>query len=525
MSPKILGIAAQLELYSITTLYFSRESTRASIHRQPSATFKVATRVDNDRYEPSATDGGIDHRVDPIASQTVVNISYISIFLGAVLAVILAIFYLRVANEEASQTPYFRESVEIIGISCFLELCSEPFFAIVQQFMLYKTRATVETIASVAKSVVVCGTCIWASSIGWDAGVLPFALAYLLYSCVLFSGYVFIMARHSSEGRFSFFLKPITPGNETRYLANRFSKHLISFGASVYFQSIVKHLLTQGDSMILATVSSLEDQGIYNLVSNYAGLFARVVFQPVEESNRNVFARLLNYNGTPNFGSRGVETAKAHLVDILQAYGVLSVLTFSLGPALVPTILHVLIGSQWKSSKVDNLLSAYCYYLPFLAFNGITEAFVSSAASALEVRRQAVWMAAFSAFFTLVSFLQLREWGAYGLVWANILNMALRIVWSYFFIKMYLRQHENDLTISEIALNSHTYGICALTIGIMQVMHKAPGEELYDLAKRLFFSAACAILILYSEKELLLQYYSKIYQILRKPLNMGQVHR
>jgi oligosaccharide translocation protein RFT1 len=212
MSPRIFGIAAQLELYSITTLYFSRESTRASIHRQPSATFKVATRVDNDRYEPSATDGGIDHRVDPIASQTVVNISYISIFLGAVLAVILAIFYLRVANEEASQTPYFRESVEIIGISCFLELCSEPFFAIVQQFMLYKTRATVETIASVAKSVVVCGTYIWASSIGWDAGVLPFALAYLLYSCVLFSGYVFIMARHSSEGRFSFFLKPITPG-------------------------------------------------------------------------------------------------------------------------------------------------------------------------------------------------------------------------------------------------------------------------------------------------------------------------
>lgn len=256
----------------------------------------------------------------------------------------------------------------------------------------------------------------------------------------------------------------------------------------------MKHLLTQGDSIILATVASLEDQGIYNLVSNYAGLLARVIFQPVEESNRNVFARLLNYNGTPNF-PRGVETAKAHLVDILQAYGVFSVLIFSLGPALVPTILHILVGSRWKSSKVDDLFSAYCYYLPFLAFNGITEAFVSSAASALEVRRQAVWMVVFSALFALASFLQPGEWGAYGLVWANILNMAVRIAWSYWFIKMYLRRHKNDLTIFEIALNSRTYGVCALTIGIMHVIHKAPGEELYDLAKRLFSGAACAILV------------------------------
>ena len=214
MSPRIFGIAAQLELYSITTLYFSRESIRASVHRQPSATntFKVESRVDenpdNVHSERSTTDGGID----PIAAQTVVNISYISIFLGAVLAIILATFYLHVANDEVSQTPYFRKSVEIIGLSCFLELCSEPFFAIVQQLMLYKTRAIVETIASVIKSLTVCGTYVWASSIGWDAGVLPFALAYLLYSCALFLGYVFIMTRHSSQGHFSFYLTPIAPG-------------------------------------------------------------------------------------------------------------------------------------------------------------------------------------------------------------------------------------------------------------------------------------------------------------------------
>src|SRR5258708_162598 len=35
LSPTILGIATQLELFSITTLYFSRESIRIAVQRQP----------------------------------------------------------------------------------------------------------------------------------------------------------------------------------------------------------------------------------------------------------------------------------------------------------------------------------------------------------------------------------------------------------------------------------------------------------------------------------------------------------
>jgi oligosaccharide translocation protein RFT1 len=269
------------------------------------------------------------------------------------------------------------------------------------------------------------------------------------------------------------------------------------FGTSVFFQSIAKHLLTQGDSMILVAMSTLEDQGIYSLVSNYGGLIARVLFQPIEETSRNLFARLTNRQGAVDERSNCVNAAKAHLVDILQMYGILSALTFSLAPTLVPPALHILIGSRWSSSKVDGLLTVYCYYVPFLAFNGITEAFVASVADSSEMRKQTAWMGAFSVCFAAVSylFLQLGEFGAYGLVWANIINMVIRTTWSYQFIRSYLHRHGNFLTLSEISLKAQTYTACGLVLSIMSAARKPAPGELQDTVKAFGLGAVCALLM------------------------------
>lgn len=57
-------------------------------------------------------------------------------------------------------------------------------------------------------------------------------------------------------------------------------------------QSSIKYVLTQGDSLLIATLASLQDQGAYALSSNYGGLIARMLFQPIEEASRNLFAKL-----------------------------------------------------------------------------------------------------------------------------------------------------------------------------------------------------------------------------------------
>src|SRR5947207_201320 len=171
-----------------------------------------------------------------------------------------------------------------------------------------------------------------------------------------------------------------------------FSRPLLVLGASLFAQSAVKHVLTQGDSLLIATFSTLEDQGIYALASNYGSLIARMLFQPIEESTRNNLGKLLATNtaGTPDPGS--VTEAKLYLRNILRVYAILSILVCSVGPTTVPLLLRFLIGSRWSSPEVLNLLSIYCYYIPFLAFNGITEAFVSSVANNSELRQQSAWM-------------------------------------------------------------------------------------------------------------------------------------
>ncbi|KAJ3836790.1 hypothetical protein EV361DRAFT_1010556 [Lentinula raphanica] len=53
-------------------------------------------------------------------------------------------------------------------------------------------------------------------------------------------------------------------------------------------QSLVKHLLTEGNKLILSWFSPLQDQGGYALAVNYD-----IVFQPIKETIRSYFSGTL----------------------------------------------------------------------------------------------------------------------------------------------------------------------------------------------------------------------------------------
>jgi len=270
-------------------------------------------------------------------------------------------------------------------------------------------------------------------------------------------------------------------------------------------QLIVKHLLTQGDSMILVAFSSLEDQGIYSLVSNYGGLLARIIFQPLEESSRNLFARLVNSNGNGDKQGQAIGTAKAHLAEILRLYGIMSTLAFAIGPTVVPEILDTILGSRWMTPKVKSLFGIYCFYIPFLAFNGITEAFVASTANSAEMRMQAAWMAVFSTCYATMCFvfLHIGGLGAYGLVLANVVNMFVRTLWSYAFIKRFLRRQGSDLQLTEVIPRLQTLGFFVIAVSIMSATKPSTGDWA-EKVKTLGAAAACSLLILYAERDYLL---------------------
>jgi oligosaccharide translocation protein RFT1 len=271
----------------------------------------------------------------------------------------------------------------------------------------------------------------------------------------------------------------------------------VSLSASVFFQSVVKHLLSQADSMILASMASLEAQGIYSLASNYGGLVARILFQPIEESSRNMFSLLLSPSEANMRDTHTIGAAKSHLIDILRGYGILSAIILPVGPVLAPRAVHILGGRRWASPEVDGLLALYCYYIPFLAFNGITEAFVSSAASPADLRRHAGWMGAFSACFAVAAyvFLKIGGLGARGLVCASIVTMAFRLLWSCRFIKAYFRRFENDLALSDATLRLATVAVGMVSASIMPAGQERLGSDVKSVLTVLGFGAVYTLLV------------------------------
>lgn len=157
LSPELLGVSVQLELYCISVLYFSRESLRVALQR----------------------------RADGV--QVVVNLAYLALVIGIPLSYLLAELYLRT---EVPKVPYLLQALRIYGVASLVELLSEPAFVAAQQKMLYKVRAFSEAAATILKTFVMVGTVFWANKTGRDLGVLPFAAGQLAYATALLLVYV-----------------------------------------------------------------------------------------------------------------------------------------------------------------------------------------------------------------------------------------------------------------------------------------------------------------------------------------------
>jgi oligosaccharide translocation protein RFT1 len=235
-------------------------------------------------------------------------------------------------------------------------------------------------------------------------------------------------------------------------------------------QSMFKLLLTQGDALVMSFLSSLADQGAFALASNYGGLLARLVFQPVEESSRNLFGRLLAPSATSEASAEkapskselitkrtsrsSTEPSKTannrlalnHLSSALHIYLLLSRPLVALVPPLLPTLLPFALSSQWRTPGTVTLLQSYCYYIPLLAVNGILDAFVTSVATPSQLRTQSLWMLGFTALYGCSAVILVKSWGlgSVGLVGANVVNTVARIEWGLWFVRKWVERRKTE---------------------------------------------------------------------------------
>lgn len=230
-----------------------------------------------------------------------------------------------------------------------------------------------------------------------------------------------------------------------KFWLSLFSQPLLNLSLSLTVQSSIKYVLTQGDSLLIASLASLQDQGAYALSSNYGGLIARMLFQPIEEASRNLFAKLCAPTSAAEktkegqASGNGIAQANTTLTLILKFYSLISLVAFAAGPTAAPVLLSLVAGSRWSDTGAGEVLGCYCYYIPLLALNGVSEAFVAAVADNTQLYTQSIWMGGFFAAFAGSAYLFLRvlEMGAKGLVWANCVNMGCRILFNLSFVKSF----------------------------------------------------------------------------------------
>lgn len=459
MTASLLGVSTQLEVYYLSVLFFARESLRVAIQRQGPLSSGSSSPPGKDT-KPKQGNDKQDARAQE--TQAVVNLGYVAIILGLAVAALLGWMYLgSIPAATLLTTPYLVPSVYIYALASVLELLSEPAFVVMQVRLQFGARASAEGVATFGKCAVTLAAAVWASRSGVELGVLPFALGQVAYGSGLLVTYTWYgtgLAR--SEG---FSLLPRQLGKGKEYILSYFYQPTLNLASSMMVQSFVKHILTQGDTFLVSALSTPTAQGVYALANNYGGLAARLVFQPVEESSRNYYSRLLSSDGEPapsaekqtsekddaassQNGPRpstaALTQASENLTTLLRFYTFASVPLLALGPTAAPLVLSLIAGPRWTASGAGEALAAYVYYIPLLAFNGLAEGFVASVATEAQVHLQSAWMTAFSVLFGVSGyvFLSVLDWGAVGLVWANGINMAGRIVWAVWFIKRYFAQ-------------------------------------------------------------------------------------
>ncbi|KAI8668412.1 Oligosaccharide translocation protein RFT1 [Fusarium keratoplasticum] len=492
LTAPLLGLSTQLEVYYLSVLFFARESLRVAIQRQGT--------VGNTTKSSDAA------RVE---SQAVVNLGYLAIGLGSVVSLVLGWMYLAFPSGAAVSTPYLVESLYLYGLAAMVELLSEPCFVLMQMRLQFGTRAAAESIATFLRCIVVFTSAVWASKQQKDIGVLPFALGQMTYGASLLLVYLISGYQLASTIGFSILPKAVST-KDGRFWGSYFDRQTMSLAGSMMAQSVVKHLLTQGDTFLVSLLATAEVQGAYALANNYGGLLARLLFQPVEESSRSYFSRLLSSPAaSPSSGdgekqsakpSPAVNEAKQNLRTLLRLYILLSSIIINIGPFAAPPLLAIVAGKRWMGSGAGDVLAAYCFYIPFLALNGLTESFVASVATEAEVHQQSGWMGAFSVAFAASAFLFMWVFplGAIGLVVANIINMACRIVWSGAFIKRFFKKHGTDFEIKTLLPEgSVTFSLAtAILLKQLKVLDSAEDQPIKSLIK-VAASAVPLLLLMY----------------------------
>ena len=237
----------------------------------------------------------------------------------------------------------------------------------------------------------------------------------------------------------------------------------IQLGWILTRQSCLRHLLNQGDLLVLSFMSSLDDQAVYSVVNNYGSLIVRVLLQPTEGSSRLHFCTVVS-SADDKDRSSSMVTYLYHVL-LLDMYVGLCFVCF--GVWFTWPLIYIVLGSRWAYSSVPLSLSLYCLYVPLIAINGILEAFVDAHADAKRLAGIQTWMVISSCVYLPLAITCTKQWGAPGMLASNMANTMMRLAYSARFTLGTIRNIYASKGQSHALKFPHKYALLSFLISLI----------------------------------------------------------
>ena len=347
--------------------------------------------------------------------------------------VICFYFLYRISPEAIEGIPSdeYARSIAIMAVAIGIELLSEPMFVAAQSQLEYGYRSKLKAFAVLAKCI---GTIVCA--VGFGMRLEAYAYGYALHSLTLLVGYLFFFHRQFQKPS-----KGVCIVSSFHDFAPRISKGGLLVKSDLFLsaavftkQTVLKLLLSEGEKIVMVANSlSPEDQATYGIVFNLGSLFARFLFEPIEEVAYTVFGKINDMNRRKAEPSSGLSLAEL-LTTLCRLMCIIGLSIAAFGPNYSHLLFRILYGPHYSSSAAPVAFGWYCLYLFIIAINGITEAFVHAVGSEAWLNKFNRWLIVCSVVYLSVAVLLVR-YGVRGMILANCVNMVMRIWSSLAFIK------------------------------------------------------------------------------------------
>lgn len=309
----------------------------------------------------------------------ITNVSWLTVPVGALLAVVAAFVHLHQCGQNEDTTLDYKLAGMLYCLAAFVESLAEPLVIQCLQQLDVATKAKAEGSALVMKSVS-CFACLRITQSSWfrsvpmfsrvqektSFAVTSFGVSQLAYSIVL-SG---IMYREVWTRGIYWPCDVARTHNNHPYrtkLFQNFDVQTLRLVLIFSLQGLFKHALTEGDKIVLSALAGSYDQGVYALAASYGGLAARLLLQPMEENARLLFSHkrasvvreMKNVDDEgkdPSTSLRNLEDSYCFLVRCATYIG----LVFAgIATNYTPILLRILAGHRWGASpEASEALSA-----------------------------------------------------------------------------------------------------------------------------------------------------------------------